>query len=384
MKWEDCLDRKLNLNFGLDNVSQLKGIPKLPETSLQITEEEDFGLNNLSLNQDFKAKIVGKKELNSKILEIKLDLTDLEWKPKSGDSFAIKCPNPKVLVERIMQRLDYNDRKISTNSKEGHLNGTKLVSEFLLGVDFFDFPKKAFFRVLAEYTNNQTEKKQLYYLSSAMVPECKPPLNVILQHLPALKPRFYSISESPFKTGKGEITFAFNLVENEEKKYLGICTSYLNSKEIGDYVAVFPRAAPIPFNLVPLNEKRLVLIANGTGIAPFVGFLQDLENYNNVVVVYGHRNHKDGIYDLPQLCANKTLIECFSRIESEFKYVQDAMPSLDLLDSIIYVCGSAPMGKGVHDALVKYYMDKNSCSMMEAIEFVNNLVKEGKYHRELW
>ncbi|KAJ3319805.1 hypothetical protein HDV06_005926 [Boothiomyces sp. JEL0866] len=405
MKWEECLDRKLHLKFELEGISQLKGIPKLPETNLKVTEQDDFDLNNLSLSNDFKAKIVRKTELKHNILEMKIDLTDLDWNPKSGDSFGVKCRNPRVLVDRIMQRLNYKDIRISTNSKDGHLKGTKFVSDFLSALDFYDYPKKGFFRVLAEYTSNQAEKKQLYYLSSTMgsalykefrtqfpsildilnlVPECNPPLDAILQHLPALKPRYYSISESPCKTGKNEITFAFNLVENQEKKYLGICTSFLNSKNVGDFITVFPRIAPIPFNLVPLSDKKLVLIANGTGVAPFVGFLQDLEDYTNVVIIYGHRTDSDGIYDLPKLCENKELIECFSKKQSQFKYVQDALPSLDLLDSIIYVCGSAPMGKGVHDALVKYFMDRNSLSMMEAIEYMNNLVKEGKYHRELW
>ncbi|KAJ3274736.1 hypothetical protein HDV01_002258 [Terramyces sp. JEL0728] len=403
MKWEDCLDKNIHLAFQLEGITQLKGLPKAPETNLQISEQ-DLDLSNLNL-KEFKAKIVKKTALNENILEIKIDMTELEWEPKSGDSFGVNCPVPATLVDKLMLRLKYNDTKITTDSKQDHLKGTRLVSEFLSSVDIFEYPKKSFFRLLGEYTFDQKEKKELFYLSSTvggalykslkleypnlldilkLFPTCSPPLTAILQHLPPLKPRYYSISESPLKTGKNEITFAFNLVRDLEKKYLGVCTSYLNSKSVGDCISVFPRVAPIPFNMVDLKQDKLILIANGTGIAPFVGFLQDLQDYKNVTVVYGHRTDKDGIYNLPELCKNTTLIECLSRQESKYKYVQDCIPALELQNSVIYVCGSGPMGKGVHDALIKYYADKDSLSMMQAIEYVNTLVKEGKYHRELW
>jgi sulfite reductase alpha subunit-like flavoprotein len=107
-------------------------------------------------------------------------------------------------------------------------------------------------------------------------PSCQPPLERLLENLPPLHPRYYSVTNSPLHvTNKAHI--AFNVVEwfNAKGELVkGICTSWLEEvcknkvripvfcKESGD------------FRLPKDDVTPIIMVGPGTGVAPFRGFLQ--------------------------------------------------------------------------------------------------------------
>ena len=161
----------------------------------------------------------------------------------------------------------------------------------------------------AEYTMLIENQKVGLAELLAMFPSCVPPLDSVLNVMPALMPRYYSVASSPIED-PFVISIAFTVLEYEINvaKYgnnlswrrsdgqTGGCHGNLETKgfmhnmvgEIG--IAVFTDAGPnsikppeINNNIFIREAKEFVLPANtkwplifvgpGTGVAPFVGFL---------------------------------------------------------------------------------------------------------------
>ena len=164
-------------------------------------------------------------------------------------------------------------------------------------IDIYSIPKKLLIRVLVEYTKNTHEKEYLLKLCSKegcdlyektfleenvtflslilQLESCRPPVERLLEHLPKLLPRPYSIASSPLNScNKIEIIFSLLELCNDQKE--GLCTGMLKNK-INNYnkeekktnVKLYFRKSN-GFNL-PDTEVPLILIATGTGIAPFLG-----------------------------------------------------------------------------------------------------------------
>lgn len=186
-------------------------------------------------------------------------------------------------------------------------------------VDITSAPKKAFLRLLAEYATDPAEQQQLLVLCSRqgkelyadfverqaltlldllyLFPSCTPPLEMLLSALPSLAPRLYSLSCSPLAS-EHIMTFAFSVVtfecgpkaNPEAITRQGLCTHWLegqleamlsdsasHGRARPDQPAVHLEVFWKPtrdFVLPSQPAVPLVLIGPGTGVAPFVGFLQ--------------------------------------------------------------------------------------------------------------
>jgi sulfite reductase alpha subunit-like flavoprotein len=169
---------------------------------------------------------------------------------------------------------------------------------------------------------------------------------------------------------------------------MGVCTKFLDSLETGDSLDITPRLSPISFGL-KLNSSfdRILLIANGTGVAPFIGFIQELlcNHVMNVKLIYGYR--KDRLYDVELdgfIKSGVTVIEAISGNCNpvDKKYVQDFI-TVDDLDSLIYVCGSGAMGRGVDQVLSKLKVERDGGSAVEAIKYWREDRRE-TFLKELW
>lgn len=168
-----------------------------------------------------------------------------------------------------------------------------------------------FLQTLAEYTKDETESKKLTEMCTPAgsneynrfineegktllgilkaFPSCKPPINRLLENLPALRPRPYSISSSPII--EDELHFAVSVLCHDK----GVCSSWLEknlSISCGQQSDDLPRSIggmtikcngtfEIPFYFRKINSfriprnllKPIIMIGPGTGVAPFMGFL---------------------------------------------------------------------------------------------------------------
>lgn len=232
-----------------------------------------------------------------------------------------------------------------------------------------------FLLALSKYTKDENERKVLEYLCSKEgttsyrthilnknlilmdifknFKTCKPPIEILLANLPRLLPRPYSI----VNTGLSEpnlikICFSVMDIGNNRK---GLTTGWLEqlinkgsdiesefkcldinvkSSKIPIYVRKNMTGFSLPENL----EKPMLFVGPGTGIAPYLGFLKEIEIYKtknpaasigNIWLYFGCRNaNSDFIYkkELDEYL-NKGILDrqctAFSRMEdSKFKYIQ--------------------------------------------------------------
>lgn len=263
--------------------------------------------------------------------------------------------------------------------------------------------KKSFFRVLAESATDAREKYYLMFLCSRagadefqalrlqapnvlellrVFPSCKLSLAQLLDNSFPLAPRFYSVASSPLRTPNP--TFAFNVfrfstVAPYNQSQEGLCTSWLErfcdpfcQKREQGRVAV-PSSPTIPVFLKPSTDFALpadgsvpiVMIGPGTGVAPFVGFLeqrrglkskQQVADFGPAWLFYGCRDReKDFLFreELEGFERDGTLtklVVAYSREETTTettKYVQHLMKThggelCQLLlsqNTRIFVCG---------------------------------------------
>ncbi len=145
----------------------------------------------------------------------------------------------------------------------------------------------------------------------------------------------------------------------------GLCSGYLSSLEPKDKLKVTMKENT-DFHLP--RAKEVIMIANGTGIAPFLGMIATADKTQRISLFWGGQNENSyALYapylqDLKHIHLNK-LIVAFSRSERPKQYVQDTIAEeLDWIiaainrGAVIMMCGGLAMQKGVEEVL------ENGCS----------------------
>jgi NADPH-ferrihemoprotein reductase len=176
--------------------------------------------------------------------------------------------------------------------------------------------------------------------------------------------------------------------------FRGLCSTALCTRvEKADKLWIYARASS--FRLPRKNTTPIIMIAAGTGMAPFRGFLQEFKKEGGVrqktILFFGcRRENEDFLYkdELQEALEAKPpylteLITAFSREQEKKVYVQDRLEEhgakiADLLlkeAAYLYVCGSTAMGGAVHEVLAGALGSKDQ---------VDRLQKEGRIVEELW
>jgi len=238
-------------------------------------------------------------------------------------------------------------------------------------------------------------------------PACTLPFNVYLEMLPALSPRYYSISSSA-KVSPTMCSITVGVLRGPARRgrgtFEGVCSSYLGACEREGVIHGFVCDTESNFRLPADPATPLVMIAAGTGIAPFQGFLQERAALAEQGVTLGpallafgcrHPQHDqlyaDEIRDyeragiVRQACA-------YSRLPNEPRmYVQDRLIQLgdevfSLLagGAIVYVCGASTMADGVRSALIDIHRTHSNASEEEAQLWLKQLEADGRYLVDVW
>uniref|UniRef100_H2YB53 Methionine synthase reductase n=1 Tax=Ciona savignyi TaxID=51511 RepID=H2YB53_CIOSA len=322
-----------------------------------------------------KASVLTREDAVKRTIEICMEVENREqYMP--GDAIAVCCKNPAQEVEWLINRLDLNEKADES---------------------------------LQLKVSVEAKKKS----------SCKPTLEVLLQHLPRLQPRRYSVANY----GSEFISFVFNVVHfPNEPSHLpdrkGICTGYLESlvepmikqKQVDPIsISIFPTKSndfALPGNL----KTPIVMIGPGTGVSPFIGFLQQRReqihsrtacNIGPAWLFFGCRHKErdflfqselesfiDGV--LTKLCV------AFSRdkvTENEPKYVQDSLTlhkndivKLLLEDkAVFFVCGDARnMAKDVRNCLINLIAIETNCDEDAAREKFSVVLAEKRYKEDIW
>ncbi|KAF2447682.1 NADPH-cytochrome P450 reductase-like protein [Karstenula rhodostoma CBS 690.94] len=240
--------------------------------------------------------------------------------------------------------------------------------------------KNELIRLATDTFNTEITEKRVSVLDLLeRFPSVCLPLGPFLKMLPPMRVRQYSISSSPL-WNPTNVTLTYGVVDelaySGQGRFVGVASNYLSSLAVGDKLHVAVRSSHQAFHL-PKDAKNVpvIMIAAGTGLAPFRGFIQERaaqiaagRTLAPALLFYGCRDPSNDLLYSDLLSRWEklgavSLRYAFSRAPSSSegcKYVQDRIyhdceEVVKLFDAgaKLFVCGSSEVGKGVKDVCLK-------------------------------
>ncbi|MFB7878731.1 molybdopterin-dependent oxidoreductase [Nocardia sp. NPDC056064] len=217
-----------------------------------------------------------------------------------------------------------------------------------------------------------------------------------------LQPRLYSISSSPLVDATRVCT-TVSVIRYESvtgRARGGLCSSYLADAELEQPLVLHVQSAP---HFRPPDDPTVpaVMIGPGTGVAPFVGFLEHRRARGDQAanwLFFGEQHEATDFYyrdELEQLQRDGVLSRldlAFSRDQRAKIYVQDRMREHGaqlwkwIADGAhFYVCGDASrMAKDVDAALREIVAHHGNMAEDDADAYVKKLATDKRYVRDVY
>jgi cytochrome P450 / NADPH-cytochrome P450 reductase len=354
-----------------------------------------------------------------------------------GDHLGVVAENPPAVVARALRRFGFADdtyvRLSAASSRPAALPVDAPVPlERLLAhhVELQHPATRKQIATLAEHTQCPNTKPRLEALAaddtdaSAYRAEvkrkrrsvldlldenraCDLPFETFLDMLPAMTPRYYSISSSPLaEADRCSITVGVvrEPAWSGHGTFEGVASTYLERHAGEQMIDAFVKDSKSGFRLPDDPSKPIVMIGPGTGLAPFRGFLQEREALERdgqalgrALLFYGCRHpDQDYLYreELERWAADGIveLHVAFSRLGEAKRYVQhdiaqhadDVWSVLDD-DGVVYVCGDGSrMEPDVRATLIDLYRRKSGADGAAAIRWIETLTANKRYNLDVW
>ncbi|KAI1285666.1 Methionine synthase reductase [Halotydeus destructor] len=431
-------------------------------TKSVVMESDIFQAEVTSIRSLVKDNSLVDEENKKEILEFEIQAAEGDKLPDyvAGDSFGFICGNADEEVEFLLSRLGLADKKntICLVSGVSHLTDKTKLSDILkYYCELRSVPKKSSFRHFAEFCTDDSEKRRLLELSSregaddynkfvrnsnvnlldvlSTFKTCKPSLEAVLFNLPCFAPRYYSVVNCPSTLTNNRARFALSVIkqlsDNDRtgSRLNGVFSGLIkrakektveqkleNLSLTSDSLLVLYafKRKNAHFKLPDDHTKPLILVGPGTGVAPFIGFLQQRaaqksagKDIGETWLFFGCRDREhDFIYekelrDFESSGVLTKLLLCFSReaVSSvkgdtvEIKYVQDVIkkqnPDFGKLirrdTTMIYVCGDVKMmSVNVFNAFVKVLEDSTNMMHEPAIKLLRDMQSDKRYLQDVW
>ena len=326
-----------------------------------------------------------------------------------GDSFGIFAKNEIGHVDQIIALLGA--------SHTTKVNGKTLREALIEDVSLSPAPDKLF--ELISFITGGAQRERARALAQGEDPDgdaatldvmaalqkfsgVRPHAEAFVEALEPLQPRLYSISSSHNATpGKLSLTVDCVRYVIGKRKRLGLASTFLAERiNPGDEVKVYVQKAH-GFALPEDPKIPIIMIGPGTGVAPFRAFLLDRRATGATGknwLFFGHQRSATDFFYSDELNAMKTaglltrLSLAWSRDGDKKFYVQDRMREVGrelwtwLAEGAhIYVCGDAKrMAKDVERALVDIVAQFGARSTDEAVSFVTELKKKGRFQQDVY
>lgn len=340
-----------------------------------------------------------------------IDLGDSGIAYEAGDSMGIFPENDPRTVEAILADLDASGGE-TVQPPDGD---NKLLRQVLLKDVDVTKPTDEVIALLAEYAADTDEAEDLNMLAGRGVvegqtllellrvyPSARPPVQALVDELGPLQPRLYSIASSS-KQHPDEIhtTVAVLKTAIYGRGYKGVASTFL-AKRLANRgkVPVYIQNSP-EFRVDADPDHPAIMIGPGTGIAPFIAFLQEREarghKGKNWLFFGNPESAKDHIYrETLESWRREGLINrltlAFSRDQEQKVYVQTRMLEQARefwawlrAGAVIYVCGDAErMASDVDDALHEIVAEQGGMNDKEAAHYVARLSEQYRYLRDVY
>ncbi|MBS0532687.1 MAG: sulfite reductase subunit alpha [Proteobacteria bacterium] len=395
---------------------EIGSAPKTPTAAPAVPAEVKPDAAKLGTSRDnpSTAKVLSRRLLNrpgseKETWHVEIDLTDSGIEYQVGDAFGLFPHNDPVLVEQVMKALgappDYDIggrtlRQVLTDSVSLSPAPDMLFQLFSY-ITGGDRRKKA--RALATGDDPDKDAATLDVLAALeKFNGAAPDPEAFIEALDPLQPRLYSISSSP-KLDPNRVTLTVDTVRYtiRNRQRLGVCSTLLAERiDPGAVLKAYVQKAHA-FALPRDGNVPIIMIGPGTGVAPFRAFLQDRmadKAPGRNWLFFGHQRsacdffYEDELKDMRAAGFLTRLSLAWSRDGDEKIYVQDRMRQTgrDIWTWLsegahVYVCGDAKrMAKDVELALVDIVAEHGGRSGEEAVLFVSDLKKKGRYQQDVY
>ncbi|MEO8583012.1 MAG: flavodoxin domain-containing protein [Flavitalea sp.] len=343
-------------------------------------------LSNVVLNDTGSAK-------ETHHIEISAD--DLEYTP--GDSMGVIPENPLHIVEPVLQLLELNRNKIFSFRHEE----VTAFDLFKKKLNIFYLPE----RVVSKYSQLVEQEIPVTKIGLLDLLKIYPlkstaQADQLIEILEPISPRLYSISSSPeAHSGEMHITVARDKFHVDDEWKCGLCSDFLSQLK-SDNNAEFYIHKNLQFRL-PADDRDIIMIGPGTGIAPFRSFLAQRDATGATGrnwLFFGDQHFvTDFLYQTELLNWVSTgvltkLNVAFSRDTKEKVYVQHKMMNNGqelynwlLNGATLYVCGAKePMSVDVEDTLMEIVQKFGGKTIEESVQFVELLKDESRYLKDVY
>jgi len=353
--------------------------------------------------------LLNKKGSAKETWHIEFDLTECGLDYQVGDAFGLYPRNDPVLTDAVLKAL--------AAPADFPIGGRTLREVLIDGVSLSPAPDMLF--QLFSYITGGERRKKAQALSAGEDPDgdaatldvlaaiekfsgVRPDPEAFIEALDPLQPRLYSISSSP-KVHKGRVSLTVDTVRYDvgKRKRLGVASTFLAGRVApGDKLRVYVQKAHA-FALPADPNTAIIMIGPGTGVAPFRAFLHErmaTKAPGRNWLFFGHQKrdfdffYEDEFSGMKNAGVLTRLSLAWSRDNDEKFYVQDRMLQVGrelwswIADGAhVYVCGDAQrMAKDVERALIDIVAAHGARSTNEAVAFVGDLKKAGRYQTDVY
>uniref|UniRef100_A0A673N621 NADPH--cytochrome P450 reductase n=1 Tax=Sinocyclocheilus rhinocerous TaxID=307959 RepID=A0A673N621_9TELE len=377
------------------------------------------------------------------LMHLELDITGSKIRYESGDHVAVYPINDSVIVSRIGEVLGVDlDTVISLNNLDEESNKkhpfpcpSTYRTALTHYLDITNPPRTNVLYELAQYATEPKEQENMRKMASSSpegkalyqswvldscrnilailedLPSLRPPIDHLCELLPRLQARYYSIASSS-KVHPNSIHICAVVVEYETKTgrvNKGVATNWLKSKmptDNGHKATVPMYIRKSQFRLPFKSTNPVIMVGPGTGIAPFMGFVQERgwlkeqgKEVGETVLYYGcrHKNedflYQEELEEFEKTGVLTALNVAFSRDQAEKVYVQhllkkskEAVWRLVHTDNAhIYICGDARnMARDVQNAFYEIAEELGGLSRAQAVDYIKKLMTKGRYSQDVW
>lgn len=402
---QDC-----DVNFEIPaNQWIAKLLKLLPQTDKQvnrnirtITPKIEFNKDHPIITEVLTNQKLSQENRDIPIHHLELALNHVNFPIVPGDAVGILADNPPELVAMVLDATGLSGEHPVTLGGQA-----QSLVEVLRRHRDLTIPGKTFLELWAGLTGsdeltaviNEDNKKQRLFLREHQVRDlilnfpARPEAQVLVDALRPLQPRLYDIANC-LSVIEDELhltvkAFSYDFGGRHET---GIASRYLLELQPGDSVQFYPHSN-VRFRLPQQLNTPLILVAEGTGIAPYRAFLQSLSKMNSSPpcwLIFAEENfEEDFLYQLDLQEAHEASV--LTHFDTVF---YQSNPGVSLADPIlihserllrwlndgahIYFCGEKASLETCESTLLAHLEERQRKTQWK------KLVKEKRVHRNLY